>query len=530
MADGSENHSSGGERAPWVTFVLPSVADLIFLALLGLLLFTPLSSKLLSDAGTGWHVRTGQQILATHAVPRADSFSSTMSGKPWFAWEWLYDVVVGRLEAAWGLNGVVWLTACVIAGVFASTFRVLICRGVNVLATIVLVLLAISGSTIHFLARPHVISWLFTLVWFWVLDSVERGRMGRRWLFALPVVMMVWVNVHGGFVLGFVLLLIFWIGAGWEWLVSWGDRLEESLGRISARRRFQDLTFVVLLSAVASLINPYGWHLHAHIYRYLTNKFLMNHVEEFQSPNFHDLAPRCFAVLLVVVLATLILRGRRLGTSGAITLLFAVYAALYASRNIPTSSILLVLIAGPLFRRSDCPHLFGEHNRAGFLQRMTAMELGQRGHAWCVVGVVATLLICMSGGRVGSTQMVDAHFNSNRMPAEALNYLANAQIEEPILAPDYWGGYLIYRLYPRMQVVVDDRHDLYGEQFLASYLKWIHGEPGWQEFVKGHDPGSILLPRNTALASLMEGSHDWRAVYADPQAILFVKNSGEQPH
>ncbi len=80
---------------------MPSAADLIFIAILCTLTFTAMSVRLLGDAGIGWHIRTGQQILATHAVPRVDSFSSTMSGKPWFAWEWLYDMIVGHLEAPW---------------------------------------------------------------------------------------------------------------------------------------------------------------------------------------------------------------------------------------------------------------------------------------------------------------------------------------------------------------------------------------------------------------------------------------------
>jgi len=137
---------------------MPSVQDLIFVAVLGALVFTPLSVRLLGDAGIGWHIRAGQQILATHMIPRVDSFSSTMGGKPWFAWEWLYDLVVGQLEASLGLNGVVWFTAIVIAAVFAWTFRLLILRGTNVLVALVLVLLAMSASMIHFLARPHVVS------------------------------------------------------------------------------------------------------------------------------------------------------------------------------------------------------------------------------------------------------------------------------------------------------------------------------------------------------------------------------------
>ena len=137
---------------------MPSVADLIFLALLGTLTLTALSTRLLGDAGIGWHIRTGQQILSFHAIPRTDPFSSTMGGKTWFAWEWLYDVVVGQLDTWCGLNGVVWFTAVVIAAVFAWMFRLLMVRGRNLILALVLVLLAISASMIHFFARPHVVS------------------------------------------------------------------------------------------------------------------------------------------------------------------------------------------------------------------------------------------------------------------------------------------------------------------------------------------------------------------------------------
>src|SRR5579862_6820934 len=173
MTEGARS-SMAAETPAWLRVALPSGADLIFMALLGVLVFTPLSVRLLGDAGIGWHIRTGQQILATHAIPRVDSFSSSTAGKPWFAWEWLYDVAVGQLDAALGLNGVVWFTAAVIAAVFAWLFRLLIARGTNLLVALVMVLLAVSASMIHFLVRPHVVSWLFTLAWFWILDSSER--------------------------------------------------------------------------------------------------------------------------------------------------------------------------------------------------------------------------------------------------------------------------------------------------------------------------------------------------------------------
>ena len=502
---------------------MPSVADLIFVAILGVLVFTPLSVRLLGDAGIGWHIRTGQQIVATHAIPRVDTFSSTMAGRPWFAWEWLYDVVVGQLEKALGLNGVVWFTALVIAAVFAWVFQLLTARGTNVLIALILALLAVSASTIHFLARPHVVSWLFTLAWFWVLDSSERAcipgsEQGRRRIWWLPLLMLLWVNVHGGFAVGFVLLAMFWLGAVWTWFKANGDRIEEALQKIAAGKRARDLLLVGLLSGAASLVNPYGWKLHAHIYSYLSNRFLMDHIEEFQSPNFHGIAQKCFLVLLLITLATLAASDSKLRLSHGLTVLFAVYAGLYASRNIPVSALLLVLVVGPLVPSGLA---------SGFFQRMSVVGSGLRGHVWPVLAVVATFLIAANGGRIGSSVLMDAHFGPRRMPVDAVNYLEEHRVTGPILSPDFWGGYLIYRsLTP---VVIDDRHDLYGEQLLKSYLKMVHVEPGWDEFLRQQRPCCLLLPKDAALTSILKETTDCKAVYADDIAIVFMKRTQPKP-
>lgn len=507
----------------WACWALPSVADLIFVALLGVLVFTPLSVRLLGDAGIGWHIRTGQQILATHAIPHVDPFSASMGAKPWFAWEWLYDVVVGELATALGLNGVVWFTSIVIAAVFALLFRLLTKGGTNVLVALVLVLLALASSMIHFLARPHLLSWLFTLIWFWILDASERdsnrgrGGRGRKWLWALPLLMLVWVNVHGGFLLGFALLAIFWMAAVWNWLGGKGGRIEQAFGRIAAAKRSWELIYVALLSAAASLLNPYGWKLHLHIASYLSNRFLMDHIEEFQSPNFHGVAQRCFVVLLLISLTVLAGRGRHLPTSHALTLLFAVYAGLYASRNIPASSLLLVMVIGPLVPFTGLAGRFSEN--------VASVQGKLLGHLWPVVLIVIALWIAATGGRFRSTKIMDAHFDRERMPVDAVSYLEKHEVPGPVLSPDYWGGYLIYQLYPKRRVVVDDRHDFYGEAFLKSYLKMFRVEPGWQEFLREHEVSCLVLPRNAALTNILLETRDWKPIYTDQLAVAFVRSS-----
>jgi hypothetical protein len=361
------------------------------------------------------------------------------------------------------------------------------------------------------------LSCLVTLALFCILDSSDCDHpapISRLWL--LPALMLLWVNVHGGWLVGFLLLGIFWLAAVWTWLRAKENRLEDSLQKIAAGKRATQLAWVALLSAVASLGNPYGWKLHTHVYAYLSNRFLMDHIDEFQSPNFHGIAQKCFLALLLITLAALAVRGRDLRMSHALIVLFAVYTGLYASRNIPVSVLLLVMVLGP--------RLSSGTQARGFFYRMRAMESKMRGHLWPDLAILFTLYVAASRGRLDSTLLMNAHFDPHRMPADAANYIVNHDVKGPVLSPDYWGGYLIYRLHPKEQVVLDDRHDLYGEDFFKSYLKLIHAEPGWEDFLREHRSGCVVLPKQSPLAGALTRSAVWRAIYADDVAIIFTRN------
>jgi hypothetical protein len=266
-------------------------------------------------------------------------------------------------------------------------------------------------------------------------------------------------------------------------------------------------------------MNPYGWKLYSHIFHYLSNRFLMDHIEEFQSPNFHGIAQRCFLALLLITVAVLALRGRELRTSQGLIVLFAMYAGLYASRNIPVSCVLLAMVVGPLVSSARLSR--------GFIQRMADVEVRQRGHLWPILALVVTVSIAANGGRLGSRDLMDGHFDPERMPVQAVNYLEQHEVSGPVLSPDYWGGYVIYRLFPKSRVAVDDRHDLYGEEFFKSYLKMMHVERGWDEFLRTHPVSCVLLPKDGALANILLVTQGWKQIYADEVAIAFVR---DPPH
>jgi hypothetical protein len=524
------NVSPSGGVSRWLVFLLPSVSDLLFVALLFGFSCGAMGRLLLRDAGTGWHIRNGQLMLRTHSITRVDPFSATMSGQTWYAWEWLYDVLVAAIHHMLGLNGVVFLTAAIMSATFVLVFRLAMRRGGSLPITLFLLVLSLGASAVHFLARPHVLSWLFTAIWFELLDSAAYGsepsaqfdNNNARRLFFLPLLMLLWVNLHGGFLFGFALLGAYIVGGGIQYLTC-RDRREE------IRRWLQQLGLVSALSLVASFINPYGYQLHLHIYRYLSDQFLMNHVSEFLSPDFHGAAQQCFAVILLIAIAALASARRKHQPTRLLVILLAAYSGLYASRNLPVSSLLLTLIIAPLLSETVAK-ASGNAEMAFWLRalfsrlqnfgaRMQRVKL--QGHIWLLLAFILGLWACAHSGRLGSTQLINAYFDDKRFPVEAAELIAERGIREPIFCPDQWGGYLIYSLYTQTKVLVDDRHDLYGDRFFKDYLKVILVQPDWRDVLDARHVDWILVQKNSSLGTILELTPGWKLIHADETAVLF---------
>ncbi len=534
-------------RPSSVRFLLPSVRDIFFIFLFSSILVGPLSNRPLADADIGWHIRTGELILRTHAIPRADPFSVSMQGRPWFAWEWLYDVVLGLLHRAGGLNAVVWLCALIVAFTFTLLLRLLIENGTGLLLAIALTLLALGAAMIHLFARPHVVSWLLALVWFAVLDGWERTGSGQIWprpvpggddpgptrvsaLHFLPISMLLWVNLHGGWIFGMALLGVFAVAASIE-----GLRAQNSFAAIAAGKRARGMWSAFVLSAVATLVNPYGWRLHAHIYEYLSSPYLMNRIQEFRSPDFHGWAERCFGILVLLLLFGFAVHRGKIRLSHVLVALLAVYAGFYASRSLPIASMLLVLVVGPILWEAICSIAdrggawsFARSwsaRVASFEGRMRALERELRGHLWPAVVVLGAATICLQGGWLGERHLIHAGFDEGKMPAAAATFLDHRGDIGPVFSTDAWGGYLIYRWYPAPRVLIDDRHDFYGTDYVRQYLIMMQGETAWRSILEKWQVRTALLPTGSPLANLLlELPQEWRLVYEDKVAMVFEKN------
>ncbi len=524
----------------WIVFLMPSVTDTIFILLLLAMTCGALAPRLLGDADIGWHIRNGELILRTHSITRADPFSSTMQGKPWYSWEWLYDVGIAAVHHWAGLNAMVFVSAIIIAFTFALLFRLSLARGGNVIVTLVFLVLTFAAAAIHLFARPHILSWLLLIVWFQILDSAQPERSPsvitlntskQKHLFWLPLLMLFWVNVHGEFLLGFVLLGIYLISGIVQFFFASGASDGER-GEILSW--LQQLAAVTAVSFFVTFINPYGYRLHLHIYSYLSNRWLIDHIEEFQSPNFHGWAQQSFVLLVLLAIATLAAAPKKLNLARILVLLFAVHSGFYAARNLPTSCMLLTLILAPALSQvilasgpyeiSIVAKMSAFVNRVrSFAERMGALEFNLKGHLWPIIAVLCGAALCANGGRFASTQIMHAHFDSSRFPVEASSFIADQKISGPVFAPDAWGGYLIYSLAPDTKVFLDDRHDLYGENFLQDYVKVVSVSPEWKTILAREQLHWVLAPTGSSLANILRQTPPWKLIHEDHTSLLFER-------
>src|ERR1019366_1452564 len=265
---------------------LPSLADFAFLMPI-LYLFGHMegATTMLGDCDTGWHIRTGEWIIAHGWVPFYDVFSFTKPGAPWFAWEWLSDVLFAKLNALGGLQVVVLFSILLVSTIFAALF-LLVRRKSNPFVAFVVTMVAAASSSVHWMARPHLFTLLFLVIFYAALELVREGRtrlLGVPILAALPVISILWTNLHAGFFVGALMILAYG-GGEFLRLAFSANAADRRPAWLQARRYFLS----GFACKAARPVNPHTYHLHVHMAKYLNDPYNSQHIMEFLSLSFHD--------------------------------------------------------------------------------------------------------------------------------------------------------------------------------------------------------------------------------------------------
>jgi hypothetical protein len=275
------------------------------------------------------------------------------------------------------------------------------------------------------------------------------------------------------------------------------------------------------LCSLASLLNPYGWHLHLHIARYLNSAWILDHVQEFQSPQIRSEGMIVFALLLLGATAVAP-RGDRFE---ALLVMVWGFMALRSARHVPFFAIAAtpVMASGAAAYWADLASRAGRRNPIAIFWEL-AREFVQRPRAsiWLLVSAVLGILL------VPATSFPETVFPV-RAVERNLRSLAPPDAKPHILTSDQWADYLIFRLYPQQRVFFDGRSDFFGAAIGSDYRKLLAGEKSWREVMDRYRFDLALLPHDWTLNMALEREPGWRRVYGDPLAVLYARDITRAP-
>ena len=469
----------------------------------------------IANTSIGWHLASGDWILANRAFLYADPFSFTSGGAPWIDHEWLFQVGVSIAHSLGGPGALVALRALTMATLAVLLLGVGVRSGLSPAAALVLSLACVAGARGRFFVRPELVTLLIvpTAVWLFLRRA---GYSSAFWLAGLAALMIVGANAHGGALVVPPLL------AG----ILAAELIQMALVRQWHRSTITSGLAGVATSAGALLINPYGWHLFTVPLR-LSRLVDSDHIPnpEWISPSPAQ-APVLYAALAAAVVA-LALRERRL--SHWALLFMASLLALRHIRNVGVFFVLLPLIVAPALAGWRVLTAGGEKSRPD--QRRADLL------AVVAVSVLALSLAIAPQPRFG------IGFAKDYYPDSACSFLDAENLPTTQLYNDVrFGGYLIHRYWPERQVFQDDRNEIHEPLLLRIWEIFRSSNvSAWSDLLAGygvdtalvryHQPIRVTDPAGNDLglrgfSTLWFPAREWALVYWDDVAMVFVRRHG----
>ena len=488
---------------------------LYFIIMLMLILIMAIRTPL--DSDLWWHLRAGEETWSAGEVYRIDNFSFTRSGANWINHSWLSQVLIYllyRVGNYWALSLLVGLCA---AGSIALIYpqmegHPLFRMGVCMFAGIV--------SSVVWTPRPQVISLVF-LSGVSYIFYLYKWRQINRLVWLLPIFIL-WGNLHGGYVLGVILLGSMLVGEILFKVIAMGGTHQMSWPQI----RSTGLVLVGIILVV--LINPFGLDVWKIPFNTVGVQSLQNLIDEWASPDFHQAFQQPMLLMLITVISALAISKERIEGGELVCLVVFSWLALTARRNFGPFAI----IAGPILTRSSSniwkdwkgrlitayPQLENQFNK------ITSSNSNIKPTLKNIINVI--LLVLMSAGVFWKAYEVNLpsfvrDTEEEYFPVEAVEILRNEEKPGNILNEYNWGGYLIYHLRD-FPVFVDGRTDLYGDEIITEWADLLQAKGNWEKNLLDREIEYILINSGRTLAFTL--SSDWKSLYQDEVITLFGRD------
>jgi len=472
---GQSGHASGLDR-----YRLDPACVIAFCLAFALLLFLP---PILNDGDTLWQIRTGEWILNHHSIPAIDPFSFTAGNRPWFAHEWLAETLMALAYRAGGMPGIMVL-AGVATGLTAAVLLHHLRRFLPGIHAVLALIVAFSNAAPSMLARPHLLAWPCLALWCGGLVTARANRTAPSfWL--LPL-MLLWVNLHGSFMIGLLLPAAF---------------LLEALLEPGANHPHVLKTWAVFILGawVVASVNPDGVAGVLFPIHMLGMKSLA-WVGEWEPTDFSRIQPLELMILASLALG---LSGKiRLPPVRLLMLLGLVHGALSHGRNEQLLGIVGVLIlADPI--GASLARGKAEASGTGWPSVAAATVLIAAG------ALTARMLLPLDPERTGAafTAIIDTVPSGLRA--------------EPVLNDYGLGGQLIFQ---DVRPFIDSRADLYGDAFLTRYHRIVSpNREALDQALSEYAIAWTIFPSGHQLIPLLDQEPGWRRLIEIDGLVIHVR-------
>lgn len=484
------------------------IVVVVFLAILAM------STHPSIDSDTWWHLRAGQWMVDEGQMIREDVFSYTSAGKAWqYPGIWV-QVMMFKLFDWFGPGGLNLWVSLTVTAIFGFVWRTM--TGNDLFKAFILLLAAIS-SAIYWAARPYLISYLLFAIFLYILERNHHKEKSRL-LWLLPILMIVWVNSHGGFLAGFILWGPYFLETIGKWIVAKRQERAEEIQVL--QKAWKNLFWVGVVLLLSTLLNPQGFNLWSLPFTTVARQAEQLFIAEWQSPDFHNPTLMPFAWMLMLALALTGASKKRLSLHEILLLVGFGILGLVSVRNI----FFFVIIAPAILARLgsevvvDWGIVFGIQTKLDFSQSPTKAGAIINSILVVVVGLFALLRVVSYLPVSINQEAIEEQF-----PVAAVEFLQTEALPGRMFNTYNYGGYLIWSL-PEVPVFVDGRADLHQDEIIMTWYRIINGADEWKDVFEEWDIQFVLVEPGVPLLSKLDEA-GWKTIYEDDVAVIAVSFS-----
>ncbi len=467
-----------------------------------------------------WHLKVGEIILAERVIPRFDAFSFTVTGTLFIVQNWLSEVVLYGVYRCGGYELLLFFNALLFLSVIFIIYHLCLKLSQSLWASVLAATVVAFGIASNL--RPQIFSFLFFVLFYSSLAS-HYSKGGRR-IYWLPVLMLLWVNTHGAFVLGLGLIGIYLFVEAIDY------RIDHVAGRNPSRGGLYHLGSVLLLSGLATLVNPEGYGVFDYIRTVVNDPSSQLFVMEWRPPAIKSIGGMLmfFFPFFVTILALVLSSKKPRLIDLTLFAGFSIFA-LTAVRNCAW----FLLIAGPILARYlalvPWTNLTATLLRGNRIKRI-GMEITSHQKMRKLDLAVAALLITLVVVKSPwwRSQYLGDSLLKAEIPVGVVDYMEQNDLRGNIFHSQSYGDYMLWRLWPKQKVFFDGRVHIFGEEFVRTYLEIMQGFD-WERRLDKYNINYVLLAKDNTerdargLMGKMRQSSGWTLLYEDENSVLWEK-------